>query len=166
MRLPPQRIDLGGSARRTREAQIRIGRIVGRSPGRWLATRLDLIRDEALGLGPANRTVSAVATRVSSRIREDARRGQAPGLGARRAHVPRIRSRRVRLVTEHAFHVLVQADEPEGHVDLQLLGSHQIERLGGIERAAIRAYSRSRRSTPATGMSESRCYNFLRIDPA
>ena len=74
----------------------------------------------------------------------------------------------MRLVAEHALHVLVQADEPEGHVDLQLLGSHEIERLGGIERTAmLRVLPQPAVHLLPLGMTESRCHDFtLGIDPA
>jgi hypothetical protein len=74
----------------------------------------------------------------------------------------------MRLVAEHALHVLVQADEPEGHVDFQLLGSHEIERLGGIKRAAMsRVLAQPAIYLLPLGITEPRCHDVtLRIDPA
>jgi hypothetical protein len=40
-------------------------------------------------------------------------------------------------VSEHALHVVVEADAPEEQIDLHLLGSQQIEGLERIERAAM-----------------------------
>src|SRR6185369_1075923 len=61
---------------------------------------------------------------------------------------------------------VVQADEPEGHVDLQLLGSHEIERLGGIERTAtVRVLPQPAVHLLPLGMSQSRFHDFtLGID--
>ncbi|TMQ21703.1 MAG: hypothetical protein E6J90_13705 [Deltaproteobacteria bacterium] len=45
--------------------------------------------------------------------------------------------RGVRAISELALHVLVDADVPAQEVDLELLGTHEIEQLRGVERGAM-----------------------------
>ncbi len=133
---------------------------------------LDLIRREALGLGQpigfglGGRDPRELAHRRVGQ-RAAGKRGRDLGeRGERTCHAHPF-SRRMRLVAEHALQVLVQADESEGHVDLQLLGSHKVKRLGGIERTAMsRVLPQPAVHLLPLGRTESRCHDVtLRIDP-